>query len=165
MEEWEINKPLGYCCGTDKQIEAGEEYYAALVETEEGLQRRDFCVAYWDEKKPDVYCYWKTMLPLPDSKKAVFVNDEMLLAFFNRLAGETDEEKVNFRFVLMLVLMRKKILKYDSTSLDGDREMWRLRLAGPDKEYVEVVNPHIDEGKIERLSGQIGQILQVNLGQ
>jgi len=35
MEEWEIDKPLGQCYGTGRQIEAGEEYYGALVESEE----------------------------------------------------------------------------------------------------------------------------------
>ena len=42
MSEWEINKPLGQCSGTERTIEYGEEYFAALIETEEGLQRYDF---------------------------------------------------------------------------------------------------------------------------
>ena len=42
MSDWEINKPLGQCYGNGRKIEFGEEYYGALVESEEGLQRRDF---------------------------------------------------------------------------------------------------------------------------
>ena len=115
MDEWEIEKSLGHCCGTGKEIEYGEEYFAALIETEEGLQRRDFCADYWNEKGPQVYCYWKTKRPHPDQKKHIFVDDEMLMAFFERLAEETEQEKINFRFVLALVLMRKRRLKYDSS--------------------------------------------------
>jgi hypothetical protein len=162
MEEWEIDKPLGQCYGTGKRIEYGEEYFAALVETEEGLQRRDFCADYWRAEKPQVYCYWKTRLPEPDRKKRIFVDDEMLMAFFERLAEETEPEKVDFRFVLALILMRKRRLKYDSTRTEEDREIWRLRMVG-DKELVEVINPHLNEEQIEQLTSQVGQILQVEL--
>ncbi len=162
MGEWEINKPLGQCYGTGRKIEHGEDYFGALVETGEGLQRRDFCVDYWESEKPDVFCYWKTRLPHPNQKKQIFVDDEMMLAFFERLEKETEQEKVNFRFVLALVLMRKRRLKYDATRFEDDKEIWRLRIAG-DKQIVEVVNPHLDEEQIEQLSSQIGQILQTDL--
>ena len=91
MDEWEIDKPLGQCYGSGKQIEHGEEYFATLVETEEGLQRRDFCANYWQQNKPDVFCYWKTKLIDSDKKKQIFVDDEMVMAFFERLAEETEQ--------------------------------------------------------------------------
>jgi hypothetical protein len=162
MDEWEVSKPLGQCCGTGRKIEYGEEYFAALVETEEGLARRDFCADYWQAEKPDVFCYWKTKLPRPNEKKHVFVDDEMLMVFFERLGKETEQEKINFRFVLALVLMRKRRLKYDSSRTEGDREIWRLRVAG-EKEFVEVANPKLDEEQIKQLTSQIGEILQTDL--
>ncbi|MBN2593575.1 MAG: hypothetical protein JXA81_08720 [Sedimentisphaerales bacterium] len=162
MSEWEITKPLGQCYGTERKIEYGEEYFAALVETEEGLQRRDFCAEYWESEKPDVFCYWKTRLPEPGQKKQLFVDDQMLMAFFDRLEKETEQEKINFRFVLALILMRKRILKYDETKNDGDQEIWCLRVVG-EKQIVEVINPHLDEEQIELLSSQIGEILQADL--
>ena len=162
MDEWEINKPLGQCYGTERKIESGEEYFAALVETAEGLQRRDFCADYWESQKPDVFCYWKTRLPEPGQKKQLFVDDQMLIAFFERLEKETEPEKINFRFVLALILMRKRILKYDDTRTEDGQEIWRLRIVG-EKQIVEVVNPHLDEEQIEQLSSQIGEILQTDL--
>ena len=162
MDEWEISKPLGQCYGTDKKIEPGEEYFAALVETEQGLQRRDFCADYWKAEGPEVFCYWKSRLPTPEQKRHIFVDDEMLMAFFERLAEETEQEKINFRFVLALVLMRKRRLKYDSSGTKADKDIWRLRIVG-EKQFVEVINPHLAEEQIEQLSGQISQILQVDL--
>ena len=162
MEEWEINKPLGQCSGTGRKIEYGEEYFAALVETGQGLERRDFCSDYWQREKPDVFCYWKTRLPNPSQKKQIFVDDEMLMSFFERLSDETERERINFRFVLALVLMRKRRLKYDSSKTDGSGEIWRLKVTGEDK-FVDVINPHLNEEQIEQLSSQIGQILQADL--
>jgi len=162
MEQWDIDKPLGVCCGSGKKIEYGEEYFAALIETEEELQRRDFCADYWNSRKPDVFCYWKTRLPHPDQKKQLFVDDDMLMAFFERLETETEQEKINFRFVLALILMRKRRLKYDSTRQRDGKEIWCLRITG-EKETVEVINPHLDEEQIEQLSSQLGEILQTDL--
>ena len=162
MDEWEITRPLGQCCGSGWQIAPNEEYYAALVETDSGLERRDFCAEYWQNNTPQVYCYWKTKLPHPDQKKKLFVDDDMLTAFFDRLAKETEQEKINFRFVLALILMRKRRLKYDSSKTDGDKEIWRLRVVGQ-REFIEAVNPHLTEEQIGQLSSQIGEILQTYL--
>jgi len=162
MGEWEVDKPLGQCCGTGRKIEYGEEYFGALVEIDEGLQRRDFCADYWEREKPNVFCYWRSRLPHPDQKKQIFVDDEMLMAFFERLENETGQEKVNFRFVLALILMRKRRLKYDATRVENGKEIWRLRIVG-EKEIIEVINPHLDEEQVEQLSSQIGQILQTDL--
>jgi hypothetical protein len=162
MSDWEIDKPVGQCYGTGRKIRAGEEYFGALVETEQGLQRRDFSAEYWEKEKPSVFCFWKTRLTSLEQKKRVFVDDAMLMAFFDRLANETEQEKINFRFVLALILMRKRRLKYDSAVFEGESEIWRLKIAG-EKLIVEVVNPHLDEGQIEQLSSQIGQILQTDL--
>ncbi len=162
MDEWEIDKPLGRCSGMGRKFEPGEEYIGALVETEEDLQRQDFCLDYWGENKPSVYCHWKTKMPHPEQKKRLFVDEEMLMAFFERLENETEQEKINFRFVLAMILMRKRRLKYDSTKIESDNEIWHLRITG-EKEFTDVVNPHIDEEQIEELSSQLSQILHAEL--
>jgi len=162
MADWTINKPLGECSGTGRQIEPGEDYFGALVETAEGLERRDYSAEYWEKEKPEVFCFWRTKLADPEEKKELFVSDEMLMAFFERLASETDQEKVNFRFVLALVLMRKRRLKYDATKMDDGQEVWSLRVVGQ-KSMVEVANPHLDDEQIELLTSQMGQILQMDM--
>ena len=165
MSEWEVDKPLGQCYGTGRKIEPGEEYFGALMVIEEGLQRRDYCADYWDSEKPNVFCYWKSKLPRPDEKKQIFVDDNMLMAFFERLENETEQEKVSFRFVLALILMRKRLLKYDATRDEDGKEIWRLRIVG-DKSAgnrVKVINPHLDEEQISQLSSQIGQILHTDV--
>ena len=162
MSEWDINKPLGQCFGTNRTIDPGEEYVGALVRTEEGLQRRDFCAEYWESEKPDVFCYWKTKLPHPDQKKQLFVDDQMLMAFFERLEKETEPEKINFRFVLALILMRKRILKYQQTDIRDGQEFW---IMGQVREQTihEVLNPNLDEAQIQEVSEQLSSILRSQL--
>lgn len=162
MAEWHISKPLGKCFGSDAEIQQGQEYYGALIETDDGFERRDYSVEYWQQNQPSVYCYWKSVLPDSQQKRKIFIDDDMLLAFFERLADENDQEKIDFRFVLMLVLMRKRKLKYQGTKRQDDREIWELKNMR-DKEIVSVINPHLDEERIEQLREQMGQIMQGEL--
>ena len=161
MADWQINKTFGQCTGTGREFEIGEEYFAALVQGQEGLERRDFSAEYWNEEKPAVYCFWKTKMPNPEQKKKVFIDDAMLMTFFDRLAEETEQEKINFRFVLTLILMRKRKLKYDSCKIEDGNEVWTLKVTGQDR-FEKVINPHLTEDQIEGLTSQMGQILQMD---
>ena len=59
-------------------------------------------------------------------------------------------------------LLRKRKLKYEGSKVDENgQEIWTLRVTGQDR-FEKVVNPHLSEGQIEQLSGQMGQILQVD---
>jgi len=163
MAEWEIQKTVGQCSGTGKKFEVDEEYYSALVLSENGFERLDFSLEYWQENKPQVYCFWKTKMLSPDQKKKkLFIDDDMLMAFFDRLEQETEDEKINFRFVLTLILMRKRKLKYESSKKEGTSEVWRMKVTGQDR-HVEVINPELTEDQIAELSEQMGEILQVDL--
>jgi hypothetical protein len=161
MADWEIRKTVGQCFGTGEEFAIGQEYFAALVSTDAGLERRDYSIEYWNQHKPEVYCFWKSKMPNPEQKKKLLVDDDMLMAFFERLATETDAEKVNFRFVLALILMRKRKLKYEGCRMNEGQEVWTLRVTGQDR-FEEVVNPHLTEDQIEGLTGQMGQILQMD---
>lgn len=162
MAQWEISKPLGVCSGTGGQIEPGHEYYGALVEGDEGLERRDYSQEYWEDNKPEVYCYWKTILPTGEEKKKIFIDDDMLFAFFDRLAEEDEQEKIDFRFVLTLVLMRKKLLKYQNNKTEDGNEIWVLKDMRT-KDMTEVVNPGLSEERMDQLKEQMGQIMQGDL--
>lgn len=162
MADWQISKPLGKCSGSGIEINPLEEYYGALVETENGIERRDFSCEFWQKNQPQVYCYWKTQMPSPDQKKQIFIDDDIILSFFSRLQNETEQDKIDFRFVLCLVLMRKRILKYQNSKYENGLEIWQLKNM-TDKEYVDVINPHLDEAKIDQLRQQMGQILQGDL--
>lgn len=161
MAEWEIKKSLGKCFGTGCELAVGQEYYAALAMGDQGLERRDFSIDYWQTSKPPVYCFWKSKVANPEQKKKLFVDDAMLMAFFDRLAAETEQDKLNFRFVLALILMRKRRLKYNSSRIDDRGELWTLRVVGEDRNE-EVLYPRLTEEQIGQLTEQMGQILQTN---
>lgn len=162
MEQWDIQRTAGVCAGTGRKLEPSEEYVAALIDGQDHFERRDFSLAYWEEQKPEVYSYWKTHIPEPNQKKSLFVDDEVLVNFFERLADETEPIKIHFRFVLALILMRKKRLKYEDSRREEGKEIWRMRFV-KETDTHNVVNPHLTDEQITEVSQELSSILQSEL--
>ncbi|HWB54017.1 MAG TPA: hypothetical protein VG722_07485 [Tepidisphaeraceae bacterium] len=160
---YEVGKPQGQCAITGRPIQPGEKFHAALRETPTGFERLDVSSEAWtDFSKNDLLASWQTTMPAAQVKKKVFVDDEVLLELFERLADATEPSKVNFRFVLGLILMRKRLLVYENTRMDGEKEFWTVRRRGRD-DRMDLLNPRLDEQQITEVSQQLSQILNEEL--
>lgn len=114
---YSIERTTGICAFTERVLEPHEHYIATLVEDGDELVRVDISPEAWEEgKRPEhLFSYWKAVVPEPNEKKKTFVDDEVLLNLLERLADAEQPQRIAFRFVLTLILMRKKLLRYDKT--------------------------------------------------
>jgi len=159
--EWDnYVKRTGSCNKCQKTFQELETYQATLVEASEGFERRDYCQECWsDEFRTQAFSFWQARVPKKEEKKKLFVDDAVLLDFFKRLTESEDESKSGFCFVLALILMRKRALKYISTTQkDNGLEVWIMKLTGDDKEY-KVPNPHLDDEQIEKIRTELTSVL------
>jgi hypothetical protein len=95
-------------------------------------------------------------------KKKLFVDDEVLCTLFERLADTTEENKLHFRFVLGLILMRKRLLVYEKTERQGDADAWIVRFKGKD-EKLSMIDPRLSEEQVKAVSSQLGEIMNEEL--
>jgi hypothetical protein len=160
--------------------------------------RVDFCQVCWDAgRRPDqlsaealglvepgmiarleMFSYWKTTVPVPQQQKKLLVDDTVLVDVFQRMEGKTEPQEVRFRFVLALILMRKRLLKYEGKEetawsepqADGGAsapqrpEIWRMlpKATEPGGGWgapVQVVDPHLTAEQIAEVSQQLSAIL------
>ena len=75
-----------------------------------------------------------------------------------RLADREEEVKQHFRFVLSLILMRKRLLKYEQTVYEEGIEYWHMRLTR-DQSMHAIVNPQMTDDQIAAVSAELGAIL------
>jgi len=172
-KEYNITRAAGQCAACGSELQPQQEFTAAVREADddnadEPLVREDYCMSCWASRREQVTAdrsvlgIWQSRVPAPKEKKKTFVNDEVLIGFFERLEGADEPAKVQFRFVLALILMRKKVLVYDGLERgEGDRP-WRMHFRGSDKTCA-VVDPHMDEDKIAEVSHQLGEVLEGDL--
>jgi hypothetical protein len=72
---------------------------------------------------------------------------------------------VAFRFVLCLILMRKKLLKFAGRQGGTQAEQWLVtaRGAAPELPPMTVVNPNLADDDVRGLIDQLSEILQSEL--
>jgi hypothetical protein len=157
---YEVPRPAGHCSVTGRKIEAGERFFAAVRETPDGIERIDVSPEAWEGfDRSGVLAFWQTVMPAHEVKKKVFVDDEVLCTLFERLADATEPVKVNFRFVLGLILMRKRFIVFEeSRQEEGGRDVWVVRMKGKD-ERLQLIDPKLNEQQVTEVSQQLGEIL------
>ncbi len=136
---------------------------AALKETPQGFERLDTCIDCWPRvERADLLAFWQTVVPLHEARKKVFVDDAVLCELFERLKDTVEPAKLNFRFVLGLILMRKRMLSYESSRDEQGKEFWTVRFRGKD-EKLDLLNPRLNEQQVAEVSQQLGEILNEEL--
>lgn len=158
----QLPRPVGRCvCG--RELVPGDKFVAAVRETPIGLERVDVGSECWEAfDKKDLLAYWQTVMHRAEEKKKLFVDDQVLCTLFERLADATEQAKVQFRFVLGLILLRKRMVVYESTRREGDRDVWVVRMKGKD-EHLDLIDPKLNEQQVTEVSQQLGQILNEEL--
>ena len=160
---YEVAKPLGKCHITGEPIAVGDKFMAALRETPTGFERVDVCMSAWPQfDRKDVVAFWTATMPALEQKKKLFVDDEVLCDLFERLKETAEAPKLNFRFVLGLILMRKKMLIYDTSRTEDGKDIWVVHFKGREDE-LDLLNPKLDEAQVMEVSQQLGQILNEGL--
>ncbi|MFP4145351.1 MAG: hypothetical protein ACLFV3_09420 [Phycisphaeraceae bacterium] len=193
---YDVPRTTGQCLSLGRALEPGETIFAALVEVppeeldqpgkpaaDAGLRRVDVSEEAWQEGfRPErLFSYWKTSVPEPNQKKKTFVDDAVLMNLLRRLEDATQPQRLAFRYVLALILMRKKLLRYDGSverQAEGDGETvaqhwWQFTpkldvTKGPmskwhPDETIEVLDPELGEADIAAVTQQLGEILEAEL--
>lgn len=157
--DFEISRATGKCAQTGRPFAEGQSYYAVLFERPEGLERIDYSEEAWTGPPEGAFCYWKARVPVRERKPTtIAVDSSVLVNLFSRLEDETSETKQQFRFVLALLLMRKRLLRFEKAVREDDQEFWQMRLVA-DQSIHQVLNPQLGAEQVERLNAQLTAIL------
>ena len=160
---YDVPRPTGKCAVCARDIPPGEKFVAAIRETPTGFERLDISPDCWQTfDRANLLGFWQTTMPRAEEKKKLFVDDQVLCDLFERLADVTEPAKVNFRFVLGLILMRKRLIVYETTRHDDGKDVWVVRLKGKDQR-LDLTDPKLNEQEMTEVSQQLGQILNEEL--
>ncbi len=167
--EWKIERPGAHCKMCNASFEPERAYYSLLFlsdgATSNGLVRSDICANCFRDKRPEnVYYFWKTALPQADAvakKSRTVVDTDHVFEFFKRLEGETAGQKIAFRYILALILTRKKLLQAVEKRKDAEgRTVQAYREKGCGPEHA-VIEPELSAEEIAGLSDELGTLLGI----
>ncbi len=158
MTDYQIQPNTRRCSATGRELRAGEKFYSVLADEQGKFVRRDFSPEAWQGPPPGAFSFWAGRVPAADQRKRPRFDDDLLADCFGRLEGETEPGRVNFRYVVALLLMRRKRLKFEEATADGGREVLSLRCARTGTLY-RVVNPRLTDEETAAVQDEVFQVL------
>lgn len=157
MSEWKVEKSHRVCTGTGREIPSGEPFWSRLVVATDDdgrptLVREDYLPESWPPQSGESLCFWQVIRRDDEDQKPRMLDTDSLLEIFQGLNADSEEpRKVNFRYLLALILMRKKILKEtpDSTlealSLTDGVSVWTVLIPVMDAESRQLAEEDIGQ--------------------
>lgn len=161
--EWSINKGSHVCFLCEKTFPEEEVYLSGLYDENNTFVRKDFCVECWDKKdSKNIFSYWKTKIAKKPEKVEKYARIDVFLDLFNKLENEKDLSRVNFRYVLSLYLLRKKVLKLVTTHKTNDNEYLVLHNVKEGND-TEVIKPQLSKEEVLAVTDEIGELVNCTL--
>lgn len=198
---YQIGGSTRRCAATGRELAVGERVMTALVERimpdgERVAERLDFAEDAWDggarptagdAKAVVLVGAWRSTVPEPNAKRRQLLSDDELLDLFEQLAtgqddapesetpGDTSDDPAArrsvFRYLLCLILMRKKLIVCDAmTPADPARGvLGRLTVRRRGKAHAEdepwtVTDPGLGEEAIASAAVELSEVLDLDDG-
>jgi hypothetical protein len=110
--DWTIQSRSGRCAVTGRDFAEGEFFYTLLFRERDGFRREDLSEEAWKERQPDPapYSFWRAKFeptPVAPEPLARETAEDLLRRY---MTGH-DESHANARYILALMLERKRLLK------------------------------------------------------
>ncbi|MDP6986590.1 MAG: hypothetical protein QGG74_00975 [Phycisphaerales bacterium] len=168
--KYQVARSTGRCEATGEALEPGSSCIAALCDDPEegGFRRLDYSPEAWDggARPEGLFSFWRTSVPEPHTKKRLLVDDAVLLELLDRAADADQPRTLAFRFVITLVLLRKRLLKFDRREETDEGVRWhvsRRGTAAASQSHWIVADPGLGDDDIVDLHEQLGEVLQGGL--
>jgi hypothetical protein len=158
MTEYQIQPNARRCSASGRELRPGEPYFSVLTEEAGKFVRRDYAADAWQGPPPDAFSFWAGKIPPDDARRRPVVDDELLLDCFGRLEGQTDPGRVKFRYVVGLLLMRRRRLRLEGTAREDGVEVLQLRCSRTGTRY-RMVDPALTDEATSAVQDEVFQAL------
>lgn len=158
MVEYDIQRCTRKCAVTSRELKPGESIYSVLVVSGAQVVRQDFSAEGWAGPPENSLGWWKSVVE-GGSRKPHWAPHEVILHYFEQL--ENDPAKADLRYVLALLMIRRRIARSEGTEVDAcGRETLRLFCPRNETEYrVPVISPASSE-RAEAIQQELAQLLE-----
>lgn len=159
MKKLDIGSPTRRCCKTGRELKPGDVYYAALVHTDDGLQRLDYAPEAWSGPPEGAIGFWRGRIPLSRQPRRRQIDDNLVMERFLTLEADADSTNRVLRYILALHLMRRRLLRLVRIESRGDDDFIRVRTTREPKGEWVVWCPVLSEEEVSELEHRLPELL------
>ena len=157
--EWRVPKRGCGCVICKRNFSFKEEYCSAVSFKDEELVRGDFCLSCWEKEEKNFLIFWRRHHieePEEYEKEKVRKMHSAAEELFLRL--EENHLQAKYRYILALILWRKRRLKFLRSKREDGRELMVFDFPREERK-IEIEVPEITEGETENLKDELKKLL------
>ena len=159
MTDWKFTKRGEQCAQCSRPFAEGEVHVSALAVEGETIARLDACLACWKRRDAQNDLFWWRTHHSANKPRGLALNLEALEALFFSLGTRTETNLRELRYVLCLILMRKRRLKIDRVGRSERGEV--LVVSRPRRQEAHEVDVYdFSPEKIDELRGRLQDVFE-----
>lgn len=151
--------PTRICAATGRELKPGERIHGVLFDDAGKFVRKDFAADAWHGPLPGAVAHWAGRIPATRGPRKPIFHDGLLLDCFDHLQGATEPHRLEFRYVVALLLMRRKKLKFEDAERNPDGTDVLILRDIRTGARCEVADPKLTDDRITAVQQEVFQVL------
>lgn len=162
-QDWDIRKRSDICTATQRPFVEGEFFYTALYHEGAGFRREDLSEEGWAARpaEPQPFSFWRSKFEMPPPPPPEPLAKQDAEGILRQLIAENSDTTINARYILALMLERKRLLKpMDS----NDAGFLVYERTGTGETFV-IPNPQLRLAQVPDVQREVSSLLGLQLGE
>lgn len=156
MTEWDIQPRATTCSACRQPFADKQTYHTLLSMTATGYERRDLCPACFPAApREGVLSFWQAEYKMPPPPPPEAIQKDTAETLLRKLVESNDPGHTASRYILAVMLERRRILKHRDTVND----VLVYEHAGTGESFT-VPDPHLRLDELEEVQRQVAELLQ-----
>lgn len=159
--EWDIKRRADACAKTGRAFREGEHFYTLLFHDKEGFRREDLSEEAWRERNDNIqpFSFWRSRFEPPPPPEPEPLEKETAEDLLRRYMEENNAQHTNARYILALMLERKRLLKQVEAKETADGRTLVYEHVKTGDVFV-IPEPQLRLDQIESLQAEVAGLLQ-----
>ena len=161
MTDWDIQPRSSACALCQQSFGDKQTYHTLLALTAEGYARRDLCSpCVRGASRDGVVSYWQGEYKMPAPLPPEAIQKETAETLLRKLIESKDPTQVAARYILAVMLERKRILKHRDTVTDASGAELLVYEHAQSGESFTVPDPRLRLDQLEEVQAQVSAMLK-----
>jgi len=159
--EWEIKGRAEKCAITEHLFQDGEYFYTLLFHDKEGFRRMDLSEEAWQQRNDNMkpFSFWRSKFEPPPPAVPEALEKGTAEDLLRHYMQDEQPQHANARYILSLMLERKRILKQIESKDDGDGRVLIYEHVKTGEVFV-IPDPDLRLDQLETVQNEVAGLLK-----
>ena len=159
--DWTIQSRSIHCATTGAAFSEGEHFYTLLFREKDGFRREDMCEEAFKARveTPAPFSFWRSKFEPPQATPPEAVSKQTAEDLLRSYMMEPGIEHANARYILALMLERKRLLREVEVKRGDDGSLTRIYERAKTGEVFVIPDPQLRLDQVEQVQMQVAGLL------